>query len=646
MKRLVKKLFRIFVYTGFITILVVMIYVGTILKDIPFSLLESYLGQIKSYKTVSNSDIEIEKESLVNLVQLKTFYNFSAENKKFSKWFKIKNNNELEFMTSSSSKMLLNKNIILKNLLKNFCSEIYCYQHQLAFDNIPSVFWKGLIGIEDYRFLTHIGVDFKSIARAIIKDIYEMKLAQGASTLTQQLVRNLVFTSEKTFSRKFKEIILSVYLEIRFSKEKILETYFNEVYWGALQGIKIKGIYSASLFYFGKRPREIKPFEAAILISLLKGPGYYSPTRHIKRLRSRTEIVFNKLIQLKLFSKSENRRWTDRDWKKWHNKILKNNEDRPYFNVWETLKNKSEYISNYEKFIFNWSARSVLKNIKKKVGKDKDIAIKAFIGRPNIQSDEQKTFLYYSKTERDKELAISEEGHQIGSTIKPIAYEIFLKHGQKFDQLVETKEITLNLKSGKWSPREAHVPESSEITTREALLKSFNRPVIRIANEIGLDVIENDMVEYVEDLKLPLSEYPAQLLGSIELSLKDMHMMYSRLVINQCRNFIVDNRINQNNILSVLSDPKLSTTRRVISKDLKEMRFFGKTGTSNNGNDNWYIFFDGQNLGIIWVGLEGKKSKDDLRLYGGSTAFRVFQQFFINRGKRFNELQCFDFMEP
>ncbi len=580
--------------------------------------------------------IQLEEGSIANYSDLESFYLFSGESEKFSNW--ISKKSEEGTITVNKEMVSFNREIDLQTLRENNCRHIYCYQHRVHFNEIPSVFWKGLIGIEDFRFLEHFGIDFKSIMRALITDIKEMSFVQGGSTLTQQLVKNLFLTNEKKISRKLKEVIYAIYIESKYSKEQILEAYFNEVYWGALQGVRIKGIYSASLIYFGKRPEDISSFEASILISMLKGPHYYSPISNIERLKGRSIVVFNRLKELGLLSSRDNE-WKDKDWKAWEKYLARVSKKRFAYNIWSTLGDNPSRLDAFDRYIFRQGVTDLTPFIKSRVKEHaKDISIKAVIGDLSGKN----LFTYYSRVERSQIKALHGERHLVGSTLKPIFYSIFFDKGKKYDDLVTLDPFTLKLKSGNWSPREAHVPAEKEVTLIDALYHSYNRPVIRIADEIGWDVIEEDVLQRIPGLKTPIGEYPAQLLGGVEKSVIELYEIYRNFVQYECQT----DRSNgsedpfDKNLIFKMSDPNTTTIRNVVEGHLKNLRFFGKTGTSNNGLDNWYIAFDGKLLSVIWVGYEGDRNEAKLKLYGAGTAFRIYQHFITWRGKRFNDLTC------
>ena len=275
---------RIFIALMALMVLVIIglfIYVKTTLNETSIDLLEEKIQKSYDPYTTPLSPIILDEGSLVKKEELQSFFLFTAEKNNFEEFMaRSREGGSLSELRDISGILQVNQNIQFKNLLSNDCKELYCYQHYLPFEYIPSIFWKGLIGVEDQRYLDHFGVDLKSLFRAFVTNLKTLRYTQGGSTISQQLVKNLFFTNEKKFSRKIKEMIVSIYIETKFPKEKILEAYLNEVHWGALQGVKIKGVFAASLYYFGKKPADITSFEGAILIGLLKGPGYFHPLKH------------------------------------------------------------------------------------------------------------------------------------------------------------------------------------------------------------------------------------------------------------------------------------------------------------------------------------------------------------------------------
>ncbi len=618
----------------------VFFFVKSTLNETSIALLEEKTQKTQDPFTSLYPVVHLDDGSVVKQEELARFFLFSSEKNSFNEFFSLaKENGRLSELKEVPGLIQVKAPVEFSNLLSNDCSEIYCYQHYLPFEFIPSIFWKGLIGVEDQRYLDHFGVDLKSLFRAFVTNLKTMKYTQGGSTISQQLVKNLFFTSEKTFIRKLKEMVVSIYIETQFPKEKILEAYLNEVHWGSLQGIKVKGVMAASLFYFGKKPSEITPFEGAILIGLLKGPGYFHPLKKIERLQERATVVYKKLIQENFVPNDLSLIWGKAEWDKWTTMLNKMESVRYHQSIWRTLNDKEPGIENYEKYVLIQKVSDIKRKITEKYNEQfntDDISVKVLV----TPLDGQPSFSYYSRIERNKEKAITLERHQIGSTIKPIVYSIYQDMGRRMDDYVSTEEMTFKLKSGSWSPRESHKYLQTQVTMTEALLKSYNRPLIRVASELGFNEIEERLKFYFPELKTPLGEYPSELLGGMELSMSELKETYSKFIKAECGKIKNSERFIDQSVLQILSDPNLTTVERTVDVVMQKLKFFGKTGTTNKAYDNWYVAFDGKNLTVVWVGYEGERKTKSLGLYGATTAFEVFQNFYRDRGRRFQQFGC------
>lgn len=546
------------------------------------------------------------------------FKPFLSENAKM--WKSLKNNEEIFWQEDLS----------LESPKINDCESIYCLQTRLRFPEIPSLLWRGLIGIEDYRFLNHKGVDLRALLRALWHDLRVMRLEQGGSTLTQQLVKNIFYTNEKKFSRKIKEMIASTYIEYKLEKEQILQAYFNEVMWGSLQGIRIKGIGAASLFYFQKKPQSLTPYEVSILISLLKGPYYYSPVHKVERLKDRANLVFNKLKELNLFS-DDSSLWSEEKWTNWHRDIVNLSKGSELKSLYFLTKLASEH-QNFSTYIFIKEMEDMKLSLSEKYPKS-DFAIKAY--KKKLGTKNSTPFFHYSKYERSLDQAIKEERHQVGSTLKPIIYFLLENEGLDMASDVETSPFTLKLKSGEWSPKESHKGIPEKVSYEEALVQSLNRPVVKAVQNYGFSKFETLLDERIPNLMKPLSEYPAQLLGAVELSIEELAGVYEEFLNGACK------AKDSSRVLLALSDPKRTTIRFRVGSKLGQMRFFGKTGTSNNGFDSWFVGYEGQELMVVWVGLEGRRDTEkEFKLYGSNSSFVIYKNYYQFRGKLFNEMPC------
>lgn len=630
----------------FILILKFVILITFVFCFVVFGYVYYVLGQAKlkvaelrlQKSTFVATPAKLEGGSFVKAEHLEKYFLATGQKQTFKKWL----NPLIADGVIELEKPHLNitEDTQLPAVLENSCKRYKCLQYRVGFDEIPPSLWKGLLGVEDFRFLEHRGVDIISILRAIIVDIKAMKLIQGGSTLTQQLVKNLFLTNEKKFERKIREIIYAIYLERVLSKEEIITAYFNEVFWGTHQGVYLKGIAAASLAYFGKKTMELSEFEAAILIGLLKGPYYYHPIKHPDRLQNRAAVVFERLKGLKLL-KDNVVSWSTEKWSTWLEE-LKDDSEKNYLYSHYLLKDEpNEFWNSFEKFVFYQSVHKVKKLLSERI-QGKDIAIKHFAVPKNcLNSKCDEFFSFYSKSERNKQVALFEERHQVGSILKPIIYEQFIHLGKMLSDTISTDPINLKLVSGDWSPKDASKVHEKEMTLLKALQKSKNIPLIRAAQEVGFDKLEKQLLEFFPNMLTPLGEFPAQLLGAIELSLAEVIDAYLKFLSQTCEKTKNGDYSFEDSILYYLSRADQTTVAKVASNIIKEVNLFGKTGTSNKGLDNWYVAFDGEQLYVTWLGVESQRSSKKVRLSGATSAYRIFQEFILLRGRRVAEVYCF-----
>ncbi len=175
----------------------------------------------------------------------------------------------------------------------------------LTLAEVNPLLLSAIVELEDPRFLEHGGFDVIGIARAMIKNIMSFSYREGASTLTQQLVKNLFLTQEKTLSRKAKEIVISVLIEKQFQKEEILEAYVNEIFMGQIGYGDILGLQRAAEFYFGKDQEELNVAESALMAAMVAGSAFYSPFKHPDRTISRRSKVLSILLRTERITQDE-----------------------------------------------------------------------------------------------------------------------------------------------------------------------------------------------------------------------------------------------------------------------------------------------------------------------------------------------------
>ena len=198
--------------------------------------------------------------------------------------------------------------VYLNHLVKGtFSSEIQESEKntriEYSIETYPAEMVNMLLLVEDQSFFQHWGVDFKEIVRVFYGYLFENKAIRGASTITQQLIKNTLLSRDKTLSRKIDEALMAMLMELNYDKNYILERYMNTVYLAQQGSIAFHGFASASRFYFDKKVDDLDLREMATLVALLKGPSYYHPVKHPDRLNKRVDMVlsihdkYKKIIQ-------------------------------------------------------------------------------------------------------------------------------------------------------------------------------------------------------------------------------------------------------------------------------------------------------------------------------------------------------------
>lgn len=416
--------------------------------------------------------------------------------------------------------------------------------------DIPERLKNYLIEIEDKRFYEHNGVDAKAVVRALLANLFEFKIVQGGSTITQQLARNLLKYNKKSLFRKVVESFIALRLEQEFSKDDILALYFNNVYWGK----NIYGLRAASLEYFAKEPSQLSLQEQLALLTLLRGPNLYIKNDEMFKLRYL--LLNNLLSQSKLISTKKARR----------------------------NKSKKPQIEQSNLHVFK---ETIVPFIGKKVDAGK-AAIDTSINT-HLQKD---LFNFVSNGSYPTSIVCIHNGKvvgvasskgndypfifrsNVGSCLKPILYEFLRERGIGGDDRISTR----NLIEHKWNVREVQEIEAAYLTLNDALLLSNNNVFVNASYKVGIEETLQYLSRALE--KSMDNLYPASILGATVdgISLYELtHLYYSFFSKNS--NSIVKNECKI--LLNQLSKEKL---------DIDFDNSFFKTGTTNNNKERFAIF--------------------------------------------------------
>lgn len=521
------------------------------------------------------------------------------------------------------------------------------------YNEIPPRMIEALIAVEDTAFFEHDGVNLEAIFRAVIKDIQSMSLKEGASTITQQLIKNMVLTRERKFSRKLKEVILAYQIERKLNKEQILERYLNEVYLGhGYYGVK-----TAAQGYFKKSLEALSLKEIAILVGLPKAPSNYDPTRHLDLSIARANAVITRLKDLGWISKDEYISAIN-ELPVVYDETLTQNK-APYV-IDEAIKQLSTIYPDIKSggYKVNLTIDLRLQNVAQNalqmgydeiLKRDNNASTDKLNGAILVTNPQNGQILAmlggidYAKSNYNR---VTQSTRQPGSSFKPFVYQIALNSGYSpaskvadvamaFDGVGDDKKA--------WKPKNYAKDFAGFISLKEALTKSRNLATISLLVDVGFDNVWKKLGEF------GFKNIPPNLsiaLGSFGISMIDYSELYSvfaglgRISKPYLINQITD-RYGQSKefkpsfreiepakqaylMIDMMRSVVTSGTARRAR--IEGVEVAGKTGTTNNNIDAWFCGFTPDMQAIIWYGNDDNTPMRKIE-GGGLTAAPVFAAF-------------------
>jgi penicillin-binding protein 1B len=527
--------------------------------------------------------------------------------------------------------------------------------------DVPPLLITTLQAVEDRDFKNHHGVDWKGILRAFVFNLREGELRQGASTLTQQLVRNLYLTREKSFTRKAREILYSLIIEARFDKRRILEAYLNQIYLGQLGGQAVHGVAAGSDFWFGRELDQLQPADIALLVGLIRGPSYYDPRRQPERALQRRNIVLKQMHETGLIDDAELKRSLARPLAVTATASL--SRDR-YPAFMELVR--EQLARDYPAEALRGAGMTVLTTLAPSAQGYAERAVAEQLQaltqpkRPELQAG-----LVVSDTGTGEVVAVvgarEADTHgfnraitarrPVGSLLKPFVYLLALAQPTRYSlaTLVEDAPIEVNLPGGKrWSPDNSDNVSHGWITLQDALSRSYNQATVRVGLDIGVDRLAR-LIKVLAGIDADAN--PSLLLGAVDLSPLQMAQAYQFLASGgqvqplRAVRAVLDERGKTVNRYDTELEPAISgdavaarlvslalqetvrsgTGRRLIDDGLGSLAPAGKTGTSNDSRDSWFAGYTGSHLAVVWVGND---KNEPTGLYGATGAMRVWSTLF------------------
>jgi penicillin-binding protein 1A len=536
----------------------------------------------------------------------------------------------------------------------------------VKYDDIPARVIEGLIAIEDTQFFEHFGINPDAISRAVIKNIQSGGYSEGASTLTQQLIKVLVLSREKKLMRKVKEALLAIRLETILTKEEILERYLNHVYFGhGYYGIK-----TAAKGYFKKELHELSLKEIAILVGLPRAPSFYDPTKNLEVSLARANQVVTRLDNLGWISKIDYEKSINEKPIIFNQTLTQN--VAPYavdYAINQLLNDFPEILSGgYKVYLtIDLEAQEIANEAIRKsyeASKKRDFDIRQNTKNPTNDAftKELNAAMISLENSTGKILAMVggvdyqisvfnrafQSIRQAGSAIKPFLYQIALDEGynpasQLFD-IGRTFTYRENGVQKVWQPKNSGGNYQGVVSFRDSLVNSRNLSTLNLVTDIGIGKVTSELKKYGfknvnPDLSLAL--------GSINLSLIEFSQAYTVLSNNgtMVKPYIIEQVIDKDGNTTQFEAEKTEVTtpeqvylttsilKEVITRGtgkraaVEGLELAGKTGTTNENVDAWFCGYSPSIQTIVWFGNDDNTPMRRAEM-GGFLAAPAFSYFY------------------
>ncbi len=515
---------------------------------------------------------------------------------------------------------------------------------EIPLAKIPQFLIDAVISTEDRRFFSHFGVDPRGLARAIWNNLARGRLREGGSTITQQLVKNVFLTRKRTLTRKFRELIISFWLETHYSKRRILEYYFNRVYFGAGAS---HGVEAAAQRYFNKSAEDLDLSQSAMLAGLLKAPSWYSPRKNLTRAQQRADVVLDNMLETGAITPAQAQQAAAHPARPVGRKTNPRKIVGTEYAIDRIMTELHHSIGPIETDLivkttlnFDWQVRAQAlvarmiaqnrfsKNIDQAaaVMMDESGGIKLMVGGAS-----------YAESRFNR---ITMAHRQPGSTFKPIVYLAALENGLSANSIVMDRRIKI---SG-WHPRNYARFHRGPVTLRTALARSINAVAAALADDVGLDRV----IATAKRLGIHsrLNKFPALALGSSEVTPLEITGAYVSFMNGGFRatpHIIAEVTTPSGEVLHAFSS---GHRKRIIDQtyiyDMNDMlgavvrsgtgkrarlgahAVAGKTGTTQGYRDAWFIGYTGYFTCGVWAGNDDNSPTN--KVSGGKLPAELWKQ--------------------
>jgi penicillin-binding protein 1B len=578
---------------------------------------------------------------------------------------------QIESVVSLKEARPLEQAALEPELLTSVLSEQLENRSPVTLQQVPQHLKDAVVVTEDVRFWRHPGVDPFGIFRAVFRNVKAGGVAEGASTLTQQLVKNYFLTSERTYKRKIIEAFMAVILDARYSKEEILEAYLNDIYLGRNRSISILGVGEASRFYFGKPVSEINIAEAALLAGMIRSPNNISPFNNPETAMKRRNTVLQMMLKEEKITQAQHDEARSSKLPEKPFRRRSGLTSIPYYVDRVIHELETEYgiddvkgrgLRIYTAIDLNaqdTAARVLetsLANLEKSSRRlrNHDPALQGAIIHLDVPTGEIRALVGGRNYEKSQFNRALNSKRLVGSLFKPFVYLTAFEPSLSNQNITpstlvpDTRFVLKRRWSEDWSPRNYDGRYLGNVTVRQALEQSLNSASVRIGLACGIEPILK--TARTLGVQTELDDNPSILLGAVGIPPIEMAEAYATIARQGARmspraiRFVMDDRGNtlagageakpvqvfpQRDVY-LLTHVMEGVVDRGTAAAARRMGFrkkaAGKTGTTNDKRDAWFIGFTPQTLALTWVGFD---DNDPMGLSGSDAAVPMWARYMV-----------------
>ena len=525
-------------------------------------------------------------------------------------------------------------------------------------EQFPEVMIDALLTTEDRNFYQHDGVSPMAIARAMVANVKAGRTVQGGSTLTQQLAKNIFLSSDRTLWRKLREAYMALIIDYRYSKDRILEAYLNEVYLGQNGKEAVHGFGLASRLYFGQPLQELRIDQLALLVGMVKGPSYYNPMRFPERAKERRDLVLKLMMDQDILTAKQYEQAVTRPLDVQKHARIASRQPAYFQQLSIELKQKLGDVFKSDTGLRVFTSLDPVSQAKLEAAVENQVPILARTAGKELEaaaiavdrnSGEIRAMVGGKRTGYDGFNRALNASRPIGSLVKPAVYLTALAQPEKYNLATTLMDKPISLQGSEgtvWSPRNFDRQFRGEVPLYIALAKSLNVPTVQLGMQLGIENVSKTL-EKLGVNRNEIRPVPSMFLGAFSLTPYQVAQMF-QTVTNSGKKAPLSALRSvldlQGNVL-YQSIPKVSQavdqqaawlttyamkrgvmegTGRYLNNQFAWAALAGKTGTSNDSRDSWFVGVDGREVTTIWL---GRDDNQPTKLTGASGALRVYADY-------------------